>query len=1436
MAVRAVALLALAHARVLQLDLFGTDAGGCVSSPCRSLSFAIGQVEDGDEIHVSAGTFVGPFNRNLAPGSMGKSNFTVKGAGAGVTVFDLQSQGRFMLLDSSAGLVRVQHLTVARGSCEHLTSGAEFGAGFALLASPAVLEDLHLHDMDCSASTIEPLVWNGGAIYLKDSQALLRRVLATDCVANHGAAVASWGSDRSVVLDSVFERHFTTGWGGTMLMEENSETEFHRCRFSHGESPYGGHMDDGSFARPLFSECLFEYGRALHGSTYYGYGESAARFVNSVMRFGYAQGSGAAYLTSSVRPVFENVTFLNNTALEGAGLRSYSPGLLLKNCKFIDNYATANGQDAAIQENGGGLILEDCDFEGNRAGTKAGAISLHIEPSSSLSIFRRVRFRNNSAKLGGALALSRSPDGVSGHVLHMEDVLFEGNRAEEAGGAISLTGGAGVTMRNITFRSNHAASHGGAIAINLIDVYPLTVEINDTLLQENEAYGHGGAISCEELSRPSALTLHNVSFLENSAYGDGAGLRFACSQLRLSNTSFRRNVAAGNGGALKLYSQLQCGEETLFENVELLENRAKLGAGVFFSYADPSCAVPTQGPDGAWATSVPSAWRWADFPGAVRGNAATLQGDLQATMPERIELACGKGNCTELGLIGTELGQIEIAGFPGVLLYFTASLRDSFGQIYVDDTLTLELEVSKTLPCVLKGAVKHRFTEGVAAVQSVRVVASEEGAWSPFCSILVRLPLSIYELQKVSTAEVRVAMGNSYLDCPEGHISEKKVKGLWQCKPCPAGTFEALGQCRACGVGTFSMEEGSSSCDDCPVGHGCPRGASIPAACVPGFFQDQRGAQNCLRCPIGSFSSEYGSSLCEACGLGMVTGESGGSSFAACVCAEGKFMVNGTGCADCFSGMICPQGLGEPLQAAGYWAQVLDQQQGEYSVLRCRSTLECPEGPPELCADNREGPACNNCKSTFYPTHEGHCLACGSLDALPVYVLLMFAWLLLAGLMNWVNMDLSQSSLNKLTIAAVANQLCFAIQALSTIRQLQLTWPEPVATLMDLANLITMFDLDFLKIACASQRDHPAVKLLGQLLAIPLLALGVASICILQRALGRRNMPYDHFFNIIGIILFAFSLSLSLAAVMPFQCLPNPNGTSSGARNPGVICYQSTDHWILVIIGICGILAYPVATLSWAVWTTIQYPSRAATGKGLALLYRYRFFFQRFRNKCYGYGLVILIRNFLLALVPVLLVPLPFLQVLVVGLVLLASLVIQVRFWPWRTPYANTVDLLMTGFLIVTLLGVAPLLDVSSTDATAVLGYLLCIPVLAPIVVAFTMVVWSGWRSMGSARKFDIFLCHHKGGAGALARYVKLMLTRQAQCHVFLDADSLESLDQLFDTVRDHTNHFVMLLTQQLLKRMWCAGERLGGRKSEVAGRRMRELSRSAIGIGMVWW
>lgn len=47
------------------------------------------------------------------------------------TIFDLESVGRFMLLDAAAGHVTVQKIQIIRGNCAALV-GEEFGAGFAL--------------------------------------------------------------------------------------------------------------------------------------------------------------------------------------------------------------------------------------------------------------------------------------------------------------------------------------------------------------------------------------------------------------------------------------------------------------------------------------------------------------------------------------------------------------------------------------------------------------------------------------------------------------------------------------------------------------------------------------------------------------------------------------------------------------------------------------------------------------------------------------------------------------------------------------------------------------------------------------------------------------------------------------------------------------------------------------------------------------------------------------------------------------------------------------------------------------------------------------------------------------------------------------------------------------------------------------------------------
>lgn len=133
---------------------------------------------------------------------------------------------------------------------------------------------------------------------------------------------------------------------------------------------------------------------------------------------------------------------------------------------------------------------------------------------------------------------------------------------------------------------------------------------------------------------------------------------------------------------------------------------------------------------------------------------------------------------------------------------------------------------------------------------------------------------------------------------------------------------------------------------------------------------------------------------------------------------------------------------------------------------------------------------------------------------------------------------------------------------------------------------IVSFDLDVIKISCILGQDSPTLKFIGQLLLWPM-GLGVFLTCWLISQLRGDKMSLDTVFQLGGVLVFALFISITLAVLDPFLCIQNPDGSSSMASSPGVVCFNSEEHVWLAFLSSLGILCYPLLVLSWATFTTL---------------------------------------------------------------------------------------------------------------------------------------------------------------------------------------------------------------------------------------------------------
>merc|ERR1719331_1186915 len=186
----------------------------------------------------------------------------------------------------------------------------------------------------------------------------------------------------------------------------------------------------------------------------------------------------------------------------------------------------------------------------------------------------------------------------------------------------------------------------------------------------------------------------------------------------------------------------------------------------------------------------------------------------------------------------------------------------------------------------------------------------------------------------------------------------------------------------------------------------------------------------------------------------------------------------------------------------------------------------------------------------------------------------------------------------------------------------------------------------------------------------------------------KGRLMFDGIFNVVGEVLVEFYISVTLAIFGPFDCYDHPNGARSVQKYPNVLCGEG-DHGAMMGLAVVGILAYPVNAVCVSLYHTWLLPrSMAANANELRILIRCHFLFGRWKPETCWFCNVTIIRNFFIAVFPMIM-PADQLDVTIVLMILtlMIALVVTVWFKPRRNDGQNMLDVFISTvqLLILTL-------------------------------------------------------------------------------------------------------------------------------------------------------
>ena len=664
--------------------------------------------------------------------------------------------------------------------------------------------------------------------------------------------------------------------------------------------------------------------------------------------------------------------------------------------------------------------------------------------------------------------------------------------------------------------------------------------------------------------------------------------------------------------------------------------------------------------------------------------------------------------------------------------------------------------------------------------------------------------------------------------------------------------------CSQCLPGKFSDELGDLVCKPCNPGYTSALASAACVACVPGRYSGE-AAPECLSCPPGSFGSHSGETGCKECQTGQfstfenqtacascyetlnpggpnpdlwVTMEQvewkgqlewanmlGALSVASCGCGDGAWLSLASECFECGEGMIC-RGMGVVELKSGYFSTFDDAG----SVWRCYGDDSgcCPGGLPGSCARHRQNTsiACGECEPRTKKTTVGPCEACTGNDT----GLLVAAVVVLLGGLSCVYFAIATENRAKqkdsvALIAIMCSQLLTVFQMLGLFNLLSVQWPEPFATMVKLGTVLN-FRLEFLNVGCVGPMSALAWYMFTAFASVFLVIFMVVLHSL--RWMAFRFSRIRHWFvhwrpslvGAVGTIFVAVFILVSSTILAPLRCDVHPNGQQT-VQSYQVVCWNSdygTEHRNMIVVAAFATLV-PVGFIALCMWVVVSLPSRMRQGDTV-FLHTFAFLLFRFRPGAQCYVLVVMLRNFAVALVPI--ISDVSLELFVLAVVLVLCVLTSVAVLPWAVYQANFIDTgTNMGFLLITFLA-ALATNVAEEDLLAILLVVIFAGILSLLLigVAYSLFMLCSHRK----NTYQFFLCHHKEGSGSFARLLKMCLQTHPQVtrKVFLDSDNLVDLRVLFEVVGSRTDTLVVLCSSDILSRPWCVGEMVTARLHDI--------------------